>query len=58
MIAVNVSIVVNVYGLQLQEDRNRRSFEAGETEARDLGSRPSSEMNSRQDLGQLTCLLG
>ena len=58
MIAVNVSTVVNVYGLRLQEDRNRRSFEAGETEARDLGSRPSSEMNSWQDLGQVTCLLG
>ena len=46
MIAVNVGIVVDVYGLQLQENRRGRSFEAAKTEAKDLGSGPSSGMNS------------
>lgn len=45
--AINVGIVVYVMGLPLQEDRSGRSFEAGKTEAKDLGSEPSSGMNSR-----------
>ena len=41
-------------GCGLQEVGGK-SFEAGQTEAKGLGARPSSGTNSGGELGQLTC---
>lgn len=48
MVAVDGGgVVIDVIGPQLQEGRRGKRFEAGKTEAKDLGTRPSSGMKSQ-----------
>lgn len=47
--------VVDVLRLRVAGSRSGESFEAGQTEAKGLGARPSSGANSGGELGQLTC---